>query len=166
MLIDVVPCQRDSLQQMYLKVGRSRYPKLRLMLLKIQPQEGRRGRRDLAWLTCRHALACTTRKMTGLRTFNTYLTYLNQDTLYHCQPRVCIKQPPSSMSSKKCCLRQHNRREAADLKVIDLSLDDTVLEYRLHGPNLLDSHIQEDCELYHMDDVRPESGSLAILRQL
>ena len=68
------------------------------------------------------------------------------------------------MSSKKCCLRQHDRREAATLKLIDLSLDDTVLKYLLRGPNLLDSHIEEDCELYHIDDVRAESGSLAILR--
>ena len=68
------------------------------------------------------------------------------------------------MSSKKCCLRQHNGREAANLKVIDLSLDDTVLKYLLRGPNLLDGHINEDCELYHIDDVTPESGSLAILR--
>ena len=68
------------------------------------------------------------------------------------------------MSSKKCCLRQHNRREAATFKLIDLSLNDTVLKYLLRGPDLLDSDIEEDCELYHIDDVRPETGSLAILR--
>ena len=68
------------------------------------------------------------------------------------------------MSSKKCCLRQHNHRQAASLKFIDLSLDDTVLKYLVRGPNLLDSHIKVDCELYHIDDVRPESESLAILR--
>ena len=110
--------------------------------------------------------------MTELRTLNTYLSlkYLivlqSRYSVCHSQQRACVNNFPGSMSSKKCSLRQHNRREAAtaNFKVIDLSLDDTVLKYLLRGPNLLDSHINEDCELYHIDDVAPESGSLAILR--
>lgn len=69
------------------------------------------------------------------------------------------------MSSKDCCLRQHIRRgEPANLTSINLSLDDTVLKYLLHGPNLLGSHIEEDFELFQIDETRPGSGSLAILR--
>ncbi|KAF6230162.1 hypothetical protein HO133_004501 [Letharia lupina] len=55
------------------------------------------------------------------------------------------------MSSKKCCLRQHIRGEPANLTFIDLSLDDTVLKYVLHGPNLLGSHIEEEFELFEID---------------
>ena len=64
------------------------------------------------------------------------------------------------MSSRKCCLRQHNRLEAANLKFIDLSLeslDDTVLKYLLRGPNLFEVHVEEDCKLYHIttSDLNP-----------
>lgn len=68
------------------------------------------------------------------------------------------------MSSKSCCLRQHIRDEAPKLIFINLSLDDTVLNYGLHGLNLPVRQTEEDFKLFDLDDTRPESGSLAILR--
>ncbi|CAD6583145.1 MAG: hypothetical protein ASARMPREDX12_001186 [Alectoria sarmentosa] len=67
------------------------------------------------------------------------------------------------MSSKKCCLRQHIRGQPANLIFIDLSLDNTVLKFLIRGPNRLDSHIEEDFELYDIHETRPDSGSWAIL---
>ena len=75
-----------------------RYLKLRLKLLKIQPRE---GKRDLAWLTCRHALACTTRKMTGLRAFNTYLPYSKVRYLGVLEPRYSVT-PNKEYASNNC----------------------------------------------------------------
>lgn len=69
------------------------------------------------------------------------------------------------MSSKSCCLRQHIRGNSANLHVIKLSLDDTVLQYLLCSPNLLGDHIEEDFEIFDPHDTRPESASSAILRQ-
>lgn len=70
------------------------------------------------------------------------------------------------MSSKICCLKQHIRGESANLTSIELSLDDSVLSCVLRGPNLLGTHIEENFELFNVDETRPESGSLAILRQI
>lgn len=68
------------------------------------------------------------------------------------------------MTSKTCCLRQHIRNEPTNLKVIDLSLDDNIVKYHIHCPNLLDSHIQEDFELFEVDENRhEETGSQARL---
>lgn len=68
------------------------------------------------------------------------------------------------MASKSCCLRQHVCEEAITFQLIDLSLDDTVLKYGLRGPDLLGDHTEEAFELFDIDDTRPDSGSLAILR--
>ena len=70
------------------------------------------------------------------------------------------------MTSKRCCLRQHIRGESANAAFLylTLSLDDNIISYLLHGPNLLDSHIEENIHLYDIEETRPGSGSLAILR--
>ena len=68
------------------------------------------------------------------------------------------------MSSKSCCLRQHIRDEDPTFLSIKLSLDDTVLSHGLHGLNLPVRQTEENFELFDIDDTRPESGSLAILR--
>lgn len=68
------------------------------------------------------------------------------------------------MTSKTCCLRQHVRDKPTNLKFLDLSLDDHVLKYLVRGPNLLESHIEEDFELLRVDEIIYQSGSLAILR--
>ena len=68
------------------------------------------------------------------------------------------------MSSKKCCLRQHIRDKAPIFISIQLSLDDTVLSHGLHGLNLPVRQTDEDFKLFDLDDTRPESGSLAVLR--
>ena len=68
------------------------------------------------------------------------------------------------MTSMTCCLRQHVRTKPTNLTFLDLSLDDNVLKYLIRGPNLLESHIEEDFELFGVDKTTYESGSLAILR--
>lgn len=49
---------------------------------------------------------------------------------------------------------------------IDVSLDDKVLKYGLRSPNSIGSHIEQNFELFNVDDTRPESGFLAILREI
>lgn len=68
------------------------------------------------------------------------------------------------MASKTCCLRQHVRNKPTNLTFLDLSLDDNLLEYLIRGPNLVESHIQEDFELLRVHETKYESGSMAILR--
>ena len=68
------------------------------------------------------------------------------------------------MTSKSCCLRQHVRGEtAAKIKWIDLSLDDDVLKYLLHGSHPSDNDGENDFELLDTDDPVPQSGSSALL---
>lgn len=58
------------------------------------------------------------------------------------------------------------RDEIPHLIPIQLSLDDTVLNYFLPSGISLDSQTEEHFELSQVDDIRPESGPLAILRQI
>lgn len=130
-----------------------------------------------------HVQAHTWRVFTVLltsttRTMTTYLTlrkgqHLNFTSLLDTLPSFYlfindltewIDRSPNSMSTKKCCLRQHVRSGPTNPTFIDLSLDDTVLKYLLCGPNLLECHVEEDFQLFHIDETWPESGSLAILR--
>lgn len=66
------------------------------------------------------------------------------------------------MSSKICCLRQHMRSQPGKVTPIQLSLDDTVLSHGLRGPNLLSD--EGNLEFFNIDETRPESGSMAVLR--
>lgn len=70
------------------------------------------------------------------------------------------------MSSNKLILRQHSRSKTANLTSINLSLDNTVLKFGIRGPNLLGSHIEEYFELFDVDQIIPDTGSLAILCQI
>lgn len=70
------------------------------------------------------------------------------------------------MSSKELILRQHIRDTPANLTPISMSLDNAVLSSVVRGPNLLGSQIEENFELFDIDQPRPDSGSLAILRQI
>ena len=69
------------------------------------------------------------------------------------------------MTSKTCCLclRQHIRNEPTNFTFLDLSLDDTLLQYLIRCPNLLDGHIQEKFEVLDVDENRHKTGSKAIL---
>ena len=54
------------------------------------------------------------------------------------------------------------RSQPGKVTPIQLSLDDTVLSHGLRGPNLLSD--EENLEFFNIDETRPESGSMAVLR--